>query len=718
MLRALWMWMAVATAWGQAPQLVQIQDVVYRADGQRFNGIALVEWRTFLAANYASVAAYSRTIPIVDGVLQVSLTPTTNVAAGAFYEVKYNSAGRIAFTEFWAVPPSSTTLKLKDIRLAGPPVGGNALTGGGLTGPILISDVTGLTDALTQRVKKGLGYLPSGAAVINSTGDLDAAVGNASDCVRVDGSSGPCGSGSGGAVPGFVDAEAPAGLVNGSNTTFTLANTPSPASSLVLYRNGILQKQGLDFSLTGNAISFLVVAPQSGDVMQASYRLPASGAGGSTSGQAGGALTGFFPAPQLAPGVVTNVHVSATAGILESKLALNFPTHGNGNDPTPEQKAAMAGTAGLPGTANRFVTDSDPRMTNARTAVSHSLLSSAHGDTTTATVARGDLIVGQGTAPSTWTRLSLGPANRCLISNGADAVWNSCLYTGFAAGSVPVVDGQGNLSQTGTLLWDGTARRFSLGTTLALGTLTVQDGTTGSGVTSVVVRAGDGQAATALQRWQDVNGNLLAQVQSDGGITAAAVRAATSATRAAWRDSGAASDPSGVASGDAWYNSGVESRKSVEAAQTHTQPQVICAAAGTGTSSATLVTLGTCTIPAGMIQNGDRIEVRFDYSHEGTAQGLTFEVRWGTTALYTRSAGSVETNLGGKMDVNPAGSTIYWSSQCWGAALAMQTRAGTVTGVPAGATSVTLTGKVDNTAADTITLRNFTVIRYPGQTNP
>jgi hypothetical protein len=66
-------------------------------------------------------------------------------------------------------------------------------------------------------------------------------------------------------------------------------------------------------------------------------------------------------------GVITNADVSLTAAIAESKLALNFPTHSNANDPSAGEKAALAGTAGTPSGANRYVTNSDSRNTNART---------------------------------------------------------------------------------------------------------------------------------------------------------------------------------------------------------------------------------------------------------------------------------------------------------------------------------------------------------------
>jgi hypothetical protein len=59
---------------------------------------------------------------------------------------------------------------------------------------------------------------------------------------------------------------------------------------------------------------------------------------------------------------INNTHVSPTAAISESKLALNFPTHSNTNDPTADQKAALTGTSGLPSSLNRYVTESDPRI--------------------------------------------------------------------------------------------------------------------------------------------------------------------------------------------------------------------------------------------------------------------------------------------------------------------------------------------------------------------
>jgi hypothetical protein len=70
----------------------------------------------------------------------------------------------------------------------------------------------------------------------------------------------------------FVDKETPSGTVNGSNTTFTLANTPTAGSEHV-YLNGLLQESGSgnDYTISGSTITYLT-APATGDKIRVSYR--------------------------------------------------------------------------------------------------------------------------------------------------------------------------------------------------------------------------------------------------------------------------------------------------------------------------------------------------------------------------------------------------------------------------------------------------------------
>lgn len=71
---------------------------------------------------------------------------------------------------------------------------------------------------------------------------------------------------------GFVDRETPSGSVNGSNTAFTLANTPVAGSEHV-YLNGLLQDPGAgnDYTISGATITYLT-APLTGDKIRVSYR--------------------------------------------------------------------------------------------------------------------------------------------------------------------------------------------------------------------------------------------------------------------------------------------------------------------------------------------------------------------------------------------------------------------------------------------------------------
>jgi len=72
----------------------------------------------------------------------------------------------------------------------------------------------------------------------------------------------------------FVDLETPSGTIDGVNDTFPLADSPNPAGSLHLYKNGqLMLAGGQDYTLTGNVIVYGAGAiPQIGDVHRASYR--------------------------------------------------------------------------------------------------------------------------------------------------------------------------------------------------------------------------------------------------------------------------------------------------------------------------------------------------------------------------------------------------------------------------------------------------------------
>jgi hypothetical protein len=257
------------------PTLTTIQDVVYLADGTPYNGLAIVTWTPFEAGDTSKIATQSVTVNIVGGNLMVQLVPTTNANPAGYYSVTFTSAGNDQFSESWAVPPSTRPLRVRDVLMS-PSAASSALVTG--TAPIPESNVIGLTADLAARPVAGPGYSGGRVAYIDATGALEAVTGSVADCVHVDGSSGPCGASGGSASPTFMDGEALAGVVDGANLAFTVSAAPAPASSLALYRNGVLQKQGQDYTLSGTQIGFLpAAAPQPGDTLLASYRVSPAG---------------------------------------------------------------------------------------------------------------------------------------------------------------------------------------------------------------------------------------------------------------------------------------------------------------------------------------------------------------------------------------------------------------------------------------------------------
>lgn len=265
---------AIPTLLQAAPPLTTVRDTIYTANGSKFNGRVIIEWRSFEASDTTFIGRNRLELQIVDGFLNARLVPTTTAAEPAFYRVRFiNAGGTLEFAETWAVKPAAESLRVRDVRIADPLLGPGQ--GGATAGPVTIADVEGLQGELEIRAKKGATFTAGRVATIGEDGDLESVVGATEDCVRVDGTSGPCGGGtiSQYLAGSFVDGELPTGSINGSNRIFVLAQAPNPVGSLLLYRNGLLQRTTVDYTLSGNTITFLVAAtPQSGDILVASYR--------------------------------------------------------------------------------------------------------------------------------------------------------------------------------------------------------------------------------------------------------------------------------------------------------------------------------------------------------------------------------------------------------------------------------------------------------------
>jgi hypothetical protein len=426
--------LVAATMIEAQPALTTIEDILYRADGTRFNGEIFINWNAFVAGDTSEIATAQVKLPIVNGVLHVQLVPTTTASAGANYNVVYNSQGQFQFSQVWAVPPSSVPLRVADVLVStGTVVGGGAGSSPITSSPVQISDVVGLSNALANLPQKGIGFALGRAAVINSSGQIDGAAGNPGDCVMVDGNSGPCGGG-GGILPLFSDNETPSGIINGLTIVFTLLAAPSPPTSLNVYLNGLRMDPGVDYTISGSTITFVPAStPQPGDVLLASYR------------------------------------------------------YGNPLNP--------------------------------------------------------------------------------------------------------------------------------------LGTLT--------------------------------------------------------------------------------------------------SPQVICSTQGNTTSSTSSATLGTCTLPAGLVFAGDRIEIRYQFSHQGTSTGFTPQVAWGGTPIVSRTATAADTGFAGILDFSIGGSgTQQWSGQSWGSSLGFATGLGSASANTTLNLTISFLGQLSGSTGDTLSLSNFTVVRYPAQVNP
>jgi hypothetical protein len=146
--------------------------------------------------------------------------------------------------------------------------------------------------------------------------------------------------------------------------------------------------------------------------------------------------------------------------------------------------------------------------------------------------------------------------------------------------------------------------------------------------------------------------------------------------------------------------------------------QVVCSGVGGSTTSQALTQLATCTVPAGVLGSGDRLEIRFQMDHTGAAAGFAAEVRVGNAVVVARSAPSTESRLSGRTDFGLHGAGQVWDTQTWGTALAWTVTAGAATEDVSQALTVRFRGQLTGVGGDSVAVRNFTVIRHPAQVNP
>jgi hypothetical protein len=154
------------------------------------------------------------------------------------------------------------------------------------------------------------------------------------------------------------------------------------------------------------------------------------------------------------------------------------------------------------------------------------------------------------------------------------------------------------------------------------------------------------------------------------------------------------------------------STTSVGTPQIFPYAEVICAGTGSSTNSTTLTSIGACYIPAQYLLSGDRVEIRFDVEHGGSAGGFSVELHWGGATVLHRDALSTDVQAEIRADAAMRSTGSQLSHQSWGTVLPFAAGVGSATDDFTAGITVDFQAKVAQ-SADSVTLRNYTVVRFP-----
>ena len=139
--------------------------------------------------------------------------------------------------------------------------------------------------------------------------------------------------------------------------------------------------------------------------------------------------------------------------------------------------------------------------------------------------------------------------------------------------------------------------------------------------------------------------------------------------------------------------------------------QVLCSANGTSTSAVTWTTLGNCSIPAAALKPGDSLELRFSFTHTGTASAFDVQINWGNTTVISRQASQLDTAFAGQVDAAVSSTGAQLTTQSFGTVLGL--RASIVSAPAQIGVNLVLQAAMQAASADSIALTSFTVLRYP-----
>lgn len=228
-------------------------NVVAALTGSVFTGPVV-----FLSGASGSIQTLTDGSPFIRGGSGIDVT------SGSGGSITIAASGNLLTFETLAAAPSVTFSG--DLHIEGSLFGGSSLD--------IASDINavgtiiaqgGLSGSLTT-LADGTPYLIAGAGIAITTGSS----GQITIASTIDtGSLGH--GGSGGLITELVLNEAPAGAINGSNSAFTIVNTPADPAAVMLWLNGQLLTPGADFAVTGKNIAFLCAAPRTDDILLSMY---------------------------------------------------------------------------------------------------------------------------------------------------------------------------------------------------------------------------------------------------------------------------------------------------------------------------------------------------------------------------------------------------------------------------------------------------------------